>query len=211
MNGMCGKHCRRVRGLRTAAGFSLVEIIVSTAVMAVMATALGALLSTTTYQAARSIVDQRVNMLVNREVNFFRSVPYNQLTNTDLTDESGTGTMSWQQQTSSDPQAQVYVSQEGADGNSYLSTIQDQTGTTNLEMCRYHYLITRTLTVNNDNPNSPYKTIDLSVDWWGPNPNYQAYMTQTQKPMDASGDWQHDPNAVHQNITINTIYRYPGS
>jgi prepilin-type N-terminal cleavage/methylation domain-containing protein len=209
MNRACGNDRRRAPSLRAVAGFSLVEIVVSTAVMAVLATALGALLSTTTYQSARAIIDQRVNMLVNREVNFFRSVPYSELTNSGLTDESGTGPMSWQQQASSDPQAQVYVSTEGADGNSYLLTIVDQTGTTNYEMCRYHFLITRTLTINNDDPNNPYKMVDLSLDWWGPNPNYQTYMYQTQHPVDASADWQNDPNAVHQNIKVNTIYRYP--
>jgi prepilin-type N-terminal cleavage/methylation domain-containing protein len=155
MNRACGNDRRRAPSLRAVAGFSLVEIVVSTAVMAVLATALGALLSTTTYQSARAIIDQRVNMLVNREVNFFRSVPYNELTNSGLTDESGTGPMSWQQQASPDPQAQVYVSTEGADGNSYLLTIVNQTGTTNYETCRYHYLITRTLTINNDDPNNP--------------------------------------------------------
>ena len=209
MNRASGKYCRRGPGLRAAAGFSLVEIIVSVAVMAILATALGSLLSVTTYQSARALVDQRVNVLVNREVNFFRSVPYNELTSTSLARESGTGTMSWQQQSSPDPQAQVYVSKEGDDGNSYLSTIQDQTGTTNLEMCRYHYLITRTLTINNDDPKNQYKTVDISLDWWGPNPKYQIYMTQTQQPVDASADWQNDPNAVHQNITVSTIYRYP--
>jgi type II secretory pathway pseudopilin PulG len=211
MNGASGNYGRRSPGFRAAAGFSLVEIVVSTAVMALLATALGSLLSATTYQSARAIVDQRVNTLVDREVNFFRSVPYNSLTNTGLADESGTGTMSWQQQTSSDPQAQVYISQEGADGNSYLLTTSDQAGTTNPEMCRYHYLITRTLTINNDDPSNPYKTVDLKLEWWGPNPDYRTYMFQTQHPVDADADWQHDPNAIHQSINVNTIYRYPGS
>jgi hypothetical protein len=119
--------------------------------------------------------------------------------------------MSWQQQTSQDPSAQVYVSHQCADGDSYLLTIQDTNATTMPEMCRYHYLITRTLTINNDDPNNPYKTVDLKVEWWGPNPDYRTYMYQTQHAVDANADWQNDPNAVQQNITVNTIYRYPGS
>jgi len=209
MKGTCRKYGRRAPCPRAAAGFSLVEIVVSTAIMAILATALGSLLSATTYQSAKALVDQRVNTLITREINFFRSVSYNDLTSTGLTDESGNGPMSWQQQTSSDPQVQVYVSQEGADGNSYLLTIEDQTGTTDPEKCRYHYVITRKLTLNSDDPNNPYKMVDLSLDWWGPNPNYQNYMVQTQYPVDSSGDWQNDPNAVHQTITVNTIYRYP--
>jgi prepilin-type N-terminal cleavage/methylation domain-containing protein len=217
MNGASGKYCRRaLRASRAAAGFSLVEILVSTAVMAVMAAALGSLLSATTYQSARALVDQRVNMLVNREVNFFRSVPYSSLTSTGLASEAGTGQMIWQQEASSDTQTQVYVSMEGDDGNSYLSTTQDPSGTTDSSKCRYHYLITRTLTMYyNGDPNTTppsKKTVALKLEWWGPNPKYNIFMTQTQRPVGNSADWQDQENnsgAVYQNITVNTIYRYP--
>jgi type II secretory pathway pseudopilin PulG len=207
MNGASRKYRRLGRDLRGAAGFSLVEIVVSTAVMAILGTALGSLLSATTYQSARALVDQRVNTLVNREVNFFRSVPYSALTNTGLVDQSGNPAV-WQQ----DPQnPNVYYWYEGNDGNSYLMTIEDQTGTTDFGKCRYHYQITRKLTVSND-PNNPYKTVDLLLEWWGPNPDYHSFMNQTQQPVDANGDWKQqedDLKAVHQTIAINTIYRYP--
>lgn len=206
MKRTCRKYCCRTPRPRAAAGLSLVEIVVSIAVMAILATALGSLLSATTYQSARALVDQRVNMLVNREINFFRSVPYSDLVKNpiNLADESGDGTyMSWEPQPISDPQAQgCYVSQEGADGNSYLLTMVDGTGAQVSTMCRYHYLITRMLNVYSD-----HATVTLSLDWWGPSPEYQKFMNQALSPVGANGDWQHDASTAHQQIAINPIYR----
>jgi prepilin-type N-terminal cleavage/methylation domain-containing protein len=177
------------------AGFSLLEMVVAIAVMAIMATAMGGLLSATMYQSMKSRVDQQVRMLINREVDLFMFMPYQDIDPNVLTDMGP-----WQQ----DPQtANAYDSFEGSDGDKYLLNVQNQTG-------RYHYLITRKITVYNgdqQNPN-PYKTIDLWIQSWGPSPNFQSLMSQANASA-RSADWQNDPNVVLETVKMNTIYRYP--
>ena len=175
-----------------AAGFSFIEIVIAIAVMSIMATAMGSLLSATMYQSMKARVDQKVRMLINREVDLFMFMPYQEIDPNVLT-EMGP----WQYDPPTDPQAQsAYDSFEGSDGNSYLLTVQNQTG-------RYHYLITRRITLYAD-----HKTIDLWIQSWGPNPNFQKLMSQAKAP-DPNADWQNDPNAVLETVKVNTIYRYP--
>lgn len=184
-----------------SAGFSLVEVVIAIAVMSIMAAAMGGLLSATMYQSIKSRIDQQVRMLVNREVDLFMFMPYQDLDPNTLAGMNDGGG-SWQQ----DPDTpNTWESFEGSDGDKYLLNTQTPPG-------RYHYLITRKLTWHptdpNDSQQTPCRTIDLWIQSWGPSPNFQKLMSQANASA-RSADWQNDPNVVLETLKMNTIYRYP--
>jgi prepilin-type N-terminal cleavage/methylation domain-containing protein len=187
-----------------AAGFSFIEIVIAIAVMSIMATAMGSLLSATMYQSMKSRVDQQVRMLINREVDLFMFMPYQDLDPTVLASMNDGGG-SWQQDP--DTPTNTWDSFEGSIGyDKFLLNVQSQT------TGRYHYLITRKLTLHptdsNDPQQTPCKTIDLWIQSWGPSPNFQKLMSQANASA-RSADWQNDPNVVLETVKMNTIYRYP--
>ena len=174
--------------------------------MAMMAAALGSLLAAMTHQAAKALIDQRVTMLINREANFFLAVPYPDLDSNKLEniDANAQNLMNWQPYTPADRQAtSAYRSSEGEDGNAYLLTVQTSNGSPDPQAGRYHYLITRELTIYPD-----HKTVDISIQWQGA-ASFHAFTHESSNP---AADWPPDPadpSTDRRQIRLTTIYRYP--
>ena len=187
---------------RRARGYSLLEIVISIALMAVMARALGNLVSVSTYQALKARVDQRVRLLLDREVNFYTLVPYTELVpapspaaspaaspmkvldpaNTNFGFKTDPNTLPT-------GATAAYDSFEGTStAPMYLSNPVGGNG-------QYSYTITRRVTLFAD-----HKEINLYLDWSAPSPQYGALMNSNQ-----SGT----ANTVQNSYTANTISRYP--
>jgi prepilin-type N-terminal cleavage/methylation domain-containing protein len=177
---------------RITGGFTMVEMLVSIALMAVLATALGNMLCVTTYQALKARTDQKVKVLIDREVSFYTLVPYTELAVT-------AGKVM-------DPDNPYfsYTVAPGPAPTGATGVYNSFEGTTAVPMYlmnpvggngMYSYTITRAVSVYPD-----HKEIDLWIDWDSPSPNYS-------KLVNPAG--QNGANTVHQTYSANPIYRFP--
>ena len=182
---------------RRARGYSLLEIVISIALMAVMARALGNLVSVSTYQALKARVDQRVRLLLDREVNFYTLVPYAELVPAPspavspmkVLDPANTNFGFKTDPSVPTGATAVYDSFEGTTtAPMYLSNPVGGSG-------QYSYTITRRVTIFSD-----HKEINLYLDWSAPSPQYGALMNSNQGGT---------TNTIQNSYTANTISRYP--
>jgi prepilin-type N-terminal cleavage/methylation domain-containing protein len=149
-----------VKRKRRSAGFTLIEVLVAIAIMAAMATVIGRVLGTTLYQSAKARTDQAIQMLLNRDVDFYTLVPYSEL-------NTGSST-------------------EGVDTPAYLSNAIHINGSTSVTVGMYPYTINRSVTIQSPGQVNEEKDVTLTFGWAAPNPDFASFMSSSTVPKEYS-------------------------